>query len=68
MGLEIILVLIVAAVVLLFLWRAMRFFVRIALIGILILFLFLGGIAWWYWSGPDEETPASRPASRRAQT
>lgn len=58
----------VLAVVLFLLARALRFFVKLALVGILLLAFIVGFIA-WRWSGfgnlpADERHPA--PAARRA--
>lgn len=62
-------VFVVAGIVLLLVWRAVRFVMRIALIGVLILALLVGALAWWY--AASSSTPAQnqkRPASsgRRA--
>jgi multisubunit Na+/H+ antiporter MnhC subunit len=43
--------------------RVLRLVVRLALIGALVLFLLLGGLAWW-WSGAGN--PASRHNDNRA--
>lgn len=39
--------------------RALRLVVRLALVGMLVLVLLIGGLAWW-WYGTDS-SPASKP-------
>ena len=46
--------------------RALRFVVRLALLGVLILFLLTGGLAWW-WYGSDD-SPTQKSNSRPAKT
>ncbi len=60
---------IVLAVVLALAWRTIRFFIKLALIGVLLLIL-LGGLAWWRQAGgngptaPRTERQPSAPARR----
>ena len=45
--------------------RALRFVVRLALLGVLILFLLTGGLAWWWYGSEDssKQKGNSRPAN-----
>lgn len=60
---------VVLAVVLALAWRTIRFFLKLALVGVLLLLL-LGGLAWWRGGGlnsptaPRTERPTSAPARR----
>ena len=57
---------VVAGLVLLLVWRMVRFIMRLALVGVLILTLLVGALAWWY--AASSSTPAQnqkRPASGR---
>jgi multisubunit Na+/H+ antiporter MnhC subunit len=60
-------VFVVLAVVLAFAWRTIRFLIKLALIGVLLV-VFLLGIAWWRWPGstnaPSHERQPSAPARR----
>jgi hypothetical protein len=60
-------VFVVLAVVLAFAWRTIRFFIKLALVGALLLAL-LAGFAWWRWpagtSAPGREGQRSAPARR----
>jgi hypothetical protein len=50
--------------------RALRLIVRLALVGVLVLFLLIGGLAWW-WYGAGDSSPrqgGNRPASTRRTT
>ncbi len=59
-----IIIFIVAGVGLLLVWRAVRFIMRLALIGVLILALLVGALAWWYAAGSSTPTQnQKRPAS-----
>ncbi len=60
---------VVLAVVLLLAWRTIRFFLKLALVGVLLLLL-LGGLAWWRWAGanvPRPERQTNAPAGRRTR-
>ena len=57
---------VVAGAVLLLVWRTVRFIMRLALLGVLILALLVGALAWWYAAG--ESTPTQnqgRPVNGR---
>jgi len=45
--------------------RALRFVVRLALLGVLILFLLTGGLAWWWYGsdGSSKQKGNNRPAN-----
>jgi hypothetical protein len=48
--------------------RAMRWAVRLALLGIVVLALLVGGLAWWWYYGAGESNAPvreSRPAATR---
>ena len=45
--------------------RALRFVVRLALLGVLILFLLTGGLAWWWYGGDSSRQKGN---SRQANT
>ena len=47
--------------------RALRFVVRLALVGVLILFLLGGGLAWWWHGGGNSllKQNDNRPANTR---
>ncbi len=61
---------VVLAVVLALAWRTIRFFLKLALLGVLLLLL-LGGLAWWRGGGlngpaaPHNERQPSAPAQQR---
>jgi multisubunit Na+/H+ antiporter MnhC subunit len=50
--------------------RALRFIVRLALVGVLILFLLIGGVTWWWYGSDDSSTQKgnSRPAKTGRST
>ena len=57
---------VVAGLVLLLVWRMVRFIMRLALVGVLILTLLVGALAWWY--AASSSTPGQnqkRPTSGR---
>ena len=58
-------VFVVLAVVLLLAWRTIRFFIRLALLGLLLLAL-LAGLGLWRWqtSAPPPDRQPSAPARR----
>ncbi|PYS91944.1 MAG: hypothetical protein DMF64_10315 [Acidobacteria bacterium] len=60
-------VFVVLAIVLAFAWRTIRFFIKLALVGALLLAL-LAGFAWWRWQAgtgaPHSERQPSAPARR----
>lgn len=61
-----IVIFIVAGVALLLVWRTVRFIMRLALIGVLILALLVGALAWWYATGGSTSPPEqTRPANKR---
>ena len=58
-------VFVVLAAVLLLAWRAVRFFIKLALVGVLLLVLLIGLGVWrWQATAPRAERPASAPARR----
>ena len=65
----IVIIFVVLAVVLAFAWRTIRFFIKLALVGALLLAL-LAAVAWWRWSAgtsaPSRERQPSAPARRRS--
>ncbi|MGH9943032.1 MAG: hypothetical protein ACRD9R_11825 [Pyrinomonadaceae bacterium] len=48
-------------------WRAVRFLVRLALLGVLLLALLAGGYVWWWQNSGDSAAPSrkQRPADTR---
>jgi protein-S-isoprenylcysteine O-methyltransferase Ste14 len=51
--------------------RAMRWAVRLALLGIVLLALLVGGIAWWWYGASETATPQrerTAPATRRGNS
>ncbi len=50
--------------------RALRLMVRLALVGLLILFLLVGGLAWWWYGAGDSalRQNGNRPAGTRGTT
>lgn len=61
-----IIVFVVAGVALVLVWRTVRFIMRLALIGVLILALLVGALAWWYaTSGSTSPPEQSRPTNKR---
>jgi fatty acid desaturase len=54
----------VAAIGLFFLWRTVRFFIRLVIFGIVVL-LVVGLFAWSQWSGSTSSQDDNRPAKTR---
>ncbi len=58
---------VVLAVVLALAWRTIRFFIKLALVGVLLLLL-LGGLAWWRGVGLNGPTPPRNERQPSAPT
>lgn len=52
----------VALVVLFLVWRTVKVFIKLALVGLIAL-LVIAALAWWNFSGGTNTTNANRPAS-----
>ena len=59
--------LLAGVVLLLLIWRAVRFVMRLALVGVMLLLLFGGALWWWYGYGAARESPsrATRPVQQQ---
>jgi hypothetical protein len=58
-------VFVVLAAVLMWAWRAVRFFIKLALVGLLLVVLLLGLGVWrWQTSAPPTARPPATPARR----
>lgn len=55
--------LVVAGVAYFFVKRAVKWAVRLALLGVLALLLLAGGVAYWWYSPEDADAPAPRNAN-----
>lgn len=52
------------ALLLLIAWRAVRFVMRLALVGVMILLVLAGALAWWYGSRSVTRRPATTAPRR----